>query len=153
MQFVVQLFRLESFILMHMKISWSCYLGPKNSQCLIHPTITVYMKVIFARLDIFTGYFLILYLDIIVQLQAKYDFDISNGQFLRKTLMESTSMVNSPVDIVSPEYDRYPLFYGIPSMKCTVDEGDGFYLVRVHIILLLLFEILMCINLAIFLVA
>jgi jumonji domain-containing protein 7 len=49
--------------------------------------------------------------------------------FYRSELMESTSMVNSPVDIVNPDLEKYPLFATAPALHCTVEEGDALYLV------------------------
>ncbi|OQR96007.1 hypothetical protein THRCLA_07404 [Thraustotheca clavata] len=58
--------------------------------------------------------------------EAKYD--LHRDHFYRENLMESTSMVNSPIDINSPDLARYPLFKQAKSMNCLINEGDALYL-------------------------
>jgi jumonji domain-containing protein 7 len=50
--------------------------------------------------------------------------------FIKRKLMESTSMVHSPVDIDNIDLNRYPLSKSIPDsvMKCDVSAGDAIYL-------------------------
>ncbi|KAF0695799.1 Aste57867_13396 [Aphanomyces stellatus] len=61
--------------------------------------------------------------------EAQYDVDGEMGHetFHRRKLMESTSMVNSPVDVAAPDLERYPRFAHAQTMTCTVGEGDSIY--------------------------
>ncbi|OQR87611.1 phospholipase A2, group IVB [Achlya hypogyna] len=59
--------------------------------------------------------------------EAKYR--LHNGDtFTRDDLMESTSMVNSPVDIDAPDLQRYPRFAAARPMTCKIHQGDALYL-------------------------
>lgn len=56
------------------------------------------------------------------------DFDPKSKNFSRKSLLDSTSMVMSPIDILKPDYDRFPKFKDVPAMNCTINEGDVLYM-------------------------
>ena len=55
-------------------------------------------------------------------------FDKRSQKFSREKLLESTSMVMSPIDILKPDYDRFPKFKNVPAMNCTIEEGDVLYM-------------------------
>ncbi|RHY18066.1 hypothetical protein DYB25_004287 [Aphanomyces astaci] len=60
--------------------------------------------------------------------EAQYEMDASGDGFYRRKLMESTSMVNSPVDINDPaDVMRYPRFAQANALRCTVNEGDTLF--------------------------
>ena len=48
--------------------------------------------------------------------------------FLRDTLLESTSMVMSPVDLSKPEPEAFPLFADATPVHCRINPGDGTYI-------------------------
>ena len=50
------------------------------------------------------------------------------GKFYRQQLLESTSMVMSPVDILSPDLNRFPLFSQANRLKCTLSPGDVLFM-------------------------
>ncbi|KAG9398658.1 hypothetical protein AC1031_014440 [Aphanomyces cochlioides] len=54
-------------------------------------------------------------------------YDLEGNQFIRRRLMESTSMVNSPVDIQAPDLEMYPRFAEANAMRCVVEEGDTIF--------------------------
>jgi len=60
--------------------------------------------------------------------EAQLSFDLETLEFSRDNLLESTSMVMSPVDIVRPDYGRYPRFARTKPLSCTVTAGDAIYL-------------------------
>jgi jumonji domain-containing protein 7 len=45
--------------------------------------------------------------------------------FVRDTLLESTSMVMSPIDLSKPEPAAFPLFADATPVHCRIDPGDG----------------------------
>jgi len=55
-------------------------------------------------------------------------YDIKTKKFIRSKLLDSTSMVMSPVNILKPNYTEYPKFSAARPMTCEVDEGDMLYL-------------------------
>ncbi|XP_006818312.2 bifunctional peptidase and (3S)-lysyl hydroxylase Jmjd7-like [Saccoglossus kowalevskii] len=56
--------------------------------------------------------------------EAILDYDPSHGKFHKRRLLDSTSMVMSPVDILKPEFQRFPEFGKTFPLNCTIDEGD-----------------------------
>jgi hypothetical protein len=56
------------------------------------------------------------------------NYDERTGEFSRDELMESTSMVNSPIDLQNPELERYPAFSSAVPLDCKVREGDLLYM-------------------------
>ncbi|XP_041481825.1 uncharacterized protein LOC121428994 [Lytechinus variegatus] len=56
--------------------------------------------------------------------EALLGFDPATQRFRRKKLMDSTSMVMSPVDIKDPDYKRFPEFAEARPLNCTLTEGD-----------------------------
>ena len=60
--------------------------------------------------------------------EAQFDFDFETGEFKKKTLFESTSMVMSPVDLKKPNFERFPLFYEATPLQCRVAQGDVIFL-------------------------
>jgi jumonji domain-containing protein 7 len=60
--------------------------------------------------------------------EAQLSYDPASEQFLKHTLLDSTSMVMSPVDISNPNLDRFPRFQHTNSLECTIRPGDVLYL-------------------------
>ncbi|PFX26520.1 Short transient receptor potential channel 6 [Stylophora pistillata] len=60
--------------------------------------------------------------------EAKLDYNPTNKKFRRKKLLESTSMVMSPVDILKPDYQRFPKFKEAQALNCTINEGDVLFM-------------------------
>ncbi len=47
--------------------------------------------------------------------------------FQKHKLLESTSMVHSPIDIINPNLKRYPNAQAIKHMNCTVNSGEALF--------------------------
>ena len=60
--------------------------------------------------------------------EASLDYNLASKKFRRKNLLESTSMVMSPVDILKPDYQRFPKFKEARALNCTIDEGDVLFM-------------------------
>ena len=60
--------------------------------------------------------------------QGTLGFHDSTEQFVRQELSEATCMVMSPVDIIKPDLNRFPLFKNAKSFDCKVREGDALFL-------------------------
>lgn len=60
--------------------------------------------------------------------EANLSYNQTSNTFHRHHLLESTSMVMSPVDILKPDYSRFPLFGDTYPLNCTLEEGDVLYL-------------------------
>ncbi|XP_064602940.1 bifunctional peptidase and (3S)-lysyl hydroxylase Jmjd7-like [Liolophura sinensis] len=60
--------------------------------------------------------------------EALLGFNRNTSTFRRKSLLDSTSMVMSPVDILNPDFERFPEFAYVFPMNCTLGEGDVLYL-------------------------
>ena len=60
--------------------------------------------------------------------EALLGFDQQTQQFRKKKLLDSTSMVMSPVDILNPDKRRFPLFMDVFPMHCTIHPGDVLYM-------------------------
>ena len=52
----------------------------------------------------------------------------ANKTIYRKSLLESTSMVMSPVDILRPDYDRFPKFSRAKRLECVLKPGDVLFM-------------------------
>ena len=63
--------------------------------------------------------------------EARFEINETEQRFfklVRKGLQESTSMVMSPVNVLNPEYEKFPLFKNAKPMNCTVGVGEMLYL-------------------------
>jgi len=60
--------------------------------------------------------------------EASLSYSPTTKRFRRKKLLESTSMVMSPVDILKPDYDRFPKFKDARALNCTINEGDVLFM-------------------------
>ncbi|XP_023931467.1 jmjC domain-containing protein 7 [Lingula anatina] len=60
--------------------------------------------------------------------EALLKFNKTTKQFKRKGLLDSTSMVMSPVDIRNPDFQRFPKFAGAYPMNCTINEGEVLFM-------------------------
>jgi len=49
-------------------------------------------------------------------------------QLVRRGLQESTSIVMSPVDILNPDYERFPLFGEAVPLRCRIERGEFLFL-------------------------
>ncbi|XP_061176606.1 uncharacterized protein LOC133185401 [Saccostrea echinata] len=60
--------------------------------------------------------------------EAILSYSQTSNTFYRRNLLESTSMVMSPVDIQNPDYSRFPLFGETYPLNCTIEDGDILYM-------------------------
>ncbi|KAJ8023648.1 JmjC domain-containing protein 7 [Holothuria leucospilota] len=60
--------------------------------------------------------------------EALLGYDKSSQTFRRKTLLDSTSMVMSPLDILNPDFKRFPRFADARPLNCTINEGDVLFM-------------------------
>ena len=60
--------------------------------------------------------------------EATLSYNPTNKKFRLKKLLESTSMVMSPVDILKPDYQRFPKFKEALALNCTINEGDVLFM-------------------------
>ncbi|KAH9495848.1 hypothetical protein Btru_015241 [Bulinus truncatus] len=60
--------------------------------------------------------------------EAKLSYDPFSHTFNRDTLLESTSMVMSPVDLSNPDFKRFPKFAVLEPLKCTIKAGEVLYM-------------------------
>ena len=60
--------------------------------------------------------------------EASLVYNPATKKFRRKRLLESTSMVMSPVDILEPDYNRFPKFKEARALNCTINEGDVLFM-------------------------
>ncbi|RUS81923.1 hypothetical protein EGW08_010309 [Elysia chlorotica] len=60
--------------------------------------------------------------------EAQFTFNESTGFFHRRHLLDSTSMVMSPVDLKKPDLERFPLFADTRPMKCSIKEGEVLFM-------------------------
>lgn len=60
--------------------------------------------------------------------EAILEYDASRDVFHRETLMTSTSMVNSPIDLQHPNTLRYPRFQDAHALSCRIHAGETLYL-------------------------
>ncbi|CAH1256690.1 JMJD7 [Branchiostoma lanceolatum] len=55
-------------------------------------------------------------------------FNNRTGKFRRKTLLEVGTFAMSPVDILKPNFKRFPKFAEAVPLNCTIDEGEVLYM-------------------------
>ena len=62
--------------------------------------------------------------------EAEFDFDVETGAFRKERLLDSTSMVMSPVDIAKIDFERFPKFADAApeAFKCEIRPGDALYM-------------------------
>ena len=60
--------------------------------------------------------------------EAILTYSPKTGEFHRRKLLESTSMVMSPVDIKDPDLNRFPRFSKAHHMQCTLRPGDVLFM-------------------------
>ncbi|XP_077997049.1 bifunctional peptidase and (3S)-lysyl hydroxylase Jmjd7-like [Glandiceps talaboti] len=60
--------------------------------------------------------------------EAILGYQTETGKFRRKKLLDSTSMVMSPIDILDPELKRFPKFSKTYPMNCTISEGEALFM-------------------------
>ncbi|KAL4225174.1 hypothetical protein ACF0H5_015866 [Mactra antiquata] len=60
--------------------------------------------------------------------EAMLGYNKTSQTFTKQQLVDSTSMVMSPVDIQNPNLKRFPLFGETYPMNCTIDEGEVLYI-------------------------
>lgn len=60
--------------------------------------------------------------------EAMLSFDSSSGTFHRELLLESTSMVMSPVDLVKPDLEKFPNYSKANRLECTLRAGDALFM-------------------------
>ncbi len=60
--------------------------------------------------------------------EAILTFDPSANAFSRNSLLESTSMVMSPVDILRPDLERFPNFATAGRVHCVLQPGDVLFM-------------------------
>ncbi|PIK52306.1 putative jmjC domain-containing protein E-like [Apostichopus japonicus] len=60
--------------------------------------------------------------------EALLGFNKQSKTFRRKTRLDSTSMVMAPVDILNPDFERFPEFAKARPLNCTIDEGDVLFM-------------------------
>lgn len=60
--------------------------------------------------------------------EAILSFDSTKGRFQRHSLLESTSMVMSPVDIQDPNLEQFPRFEEAGRLECTLRPGDALFM-------------------------
>lgn len=60
--------------------------------------------------------------------EAILGFTPTSGRFHRRTLLQSTSMVMSPVDIANPDLDEFPKFARARRLECTLRPGDVLFM-------------------------
>ncbi len=56
--------------------------------------------------------------------EAVLGYDKRRKRFFRHSLLQSTSMVMSPVDILKPDLEKFPNFSKARRLKCTIRPGD-----------------------------
>ncbi|OWF48355.1 uncharacterized protein LOC110453150 [Mizuhopecten yessoensis] len=60
--------------------------------------------------------------------EAILSYNKTTGEFRRRTLVDSTSMVMSPVDILRPDFEKFPRFASAMPLNCTLMEGDVLFM-------------------------
>ncbi|XP_057291218.1 bifunctional peptidase and (3S)-lysyl hydroxylase JMJD7-like [Hydractinia symbiolongicarpus] len=55
-------------------------------------------------------------------------YEHNTNKFSFQKLLDSTSMVMSPVDILNPNFERFPNFTRAEPMECYLNEGDVLYM-------------------------
>ena len=60
--------------------------------------------------------------------EAILSYNLQSNKFMQDKVLDSTSMVMSPVDIANPDIDRFFNFTKAIPMKCLLKEGDVLYM-------------------------
>ncbi|GFO33823.1 Jmjc domain-containing protein 7 [Plakobranchus ocellatus] len=60
--------------------------------------------------------------------ESQFTYNKSAGSFSRSRLLDSTSMVMSPVDLKRPDLKRFPLFAGTHPLKCSIKAGEVLFM-------------------------
>ncbi|KAL5473204.1 hypothetical protein EMCRGX_G027656 [Ephydatia muelleri] len=60
--------------------------------------------------------------------EALLSFDSTSATFHRRQLLESTSMVMSPVDPAHPDLQRFPNYSKANKLECTLRPGDALFM-------------------------
>ncbi|XP_066934010.1 bifunctional peptidase and (3S)-lysyl hydroxylase JMJD7-like [Clytia hemisphaerica] len=60
--------------------------------------------------------------------EAMLGYNPKSGKFRNHELLDSTSMVMSPIDILKPDFDRFSNFTRAKPMECHLNEGDVLFL-------------------------
>ncbi|KAK7098651.1 hypothetical protein V1264_002900 [Littorina saxatilis] len=60
--------------------------------------------------------------------EAILSYNTTLQKFRRSKLLDSTSMVMSPVDILRPHLERFPKFRAARPLSCTIGEGDVLFM-------------------------
>ncbi|CAG5116348.1 unnamed protein product [Candidula unifasciata] len=60
--------------------------------------------------------------------EAMLTYNASENVFSREKLLESTSMVMSPVDLLHPDLQRFPKFSQVRPLNCTIQAGDVLFM-------------------------
>lgn len=60
--------------------------------------------------------------------EALLGYHKHNNTIYRKTLLTSTSMVMSPVDIGAPNNDRFPMYSKAKHLHCILKPGDVLFM-------------------------
>ncbi|XP_060084095.1 bifunctional peptidase and arginyl-hydroxylase JMJD5-like [Ylistrum balloti] len=60
--------------------------------------------------------------------EAVLSYNETTKEFRRSNLVDSTSMVMSPVDILKPDFEKFPRFRSAMPLNCTLKEGDVLFM-------------------------
>ncbi|XP_067936341.1 jmjC domain-containing protein E-like [Watersipora subatra] len=60
--------------------------------------------------------------------EAEFSVSLNGYHFRRNKLLESTSMVMSPIDIHKPDFQRFPKFKQAKPLNCTIEEGEVLFM-------------------------
>ncbi|XP_069132177.1 uncharacterized protein [Argopecten irradians] len=60
--------------------------------------------------------------------EAIFSYNKTTKEFRRSSLVDSTSMVMSPVDILKPDFQKFPQFASAMPLNCTLREGDVLFM-------------------------
>ncbi|XP_068707148.1 bifunctional peptidase and (3S)-lysyl hydroxylase JMJD7-like [Montipora foliosa] len=60
--------------------------------------------------------------------EASLAYNPVTKKFRNQKLLQSTSMVMSPVNILKPDYTRFPKFKEARALNCTINEGDVLFM-------------------------
>lgn len=60
--------------------------------------------------------------------EALLGYDKVRKSIYRKVLLQSTSMVMSPVDILQPDFEQFPNFRHAKKLQCHLEPGDALFM-------------------------
>ena len=60
--------------------------------------------------------------------EALLGYDKVRKSIYRKVLLQSTSMVMSPVDILQPDFEQFPNFRYAKKLQCHLEPGDALFM-------------------------